>query len=52
MLDEGTKSFYDFDHFDERFGQSKIYGQPPRVSDEFATYDDWILAWSDFKAGL
>lgn len=52
LMDAGTKALFDYDHFDEQFKRLKIYGQPPRTSDQYATYDDWLQVWSDFRAGF
>lgn len=52
LMDAVTRGLFDYDNFDEKFKAIKIYGQPPRSSDKYATYDDWLQAWADFKAGL
>lgn len=52
LMDSETKALFDYEHFDEQFKTLKIYGQPPRTSDEFATYDDWLQVWADFRAGF
>lgn len=52
LMDEQTKALFDYDNFDEQFKSIKIYGQPPRTSGEFATYDDWLQVWADFRAGF
>lgn len=52
LMDEETRALFDYDNFDEQFKTMKIYGQPPRSSDEHATYDDWLQAYADFKAGF
>ncbi|KQV27181.1 hypothetical protein ASC97_24705 [Rhizobium sp. Root1203] len=52
LMDAQTKDLFDYDNFDEKFKTLKIYGQPPRTSDKFATYDDWLQVWADFRAGF
>lgn len=52
LMDEVTRGLFDYDNFDAAFSAIKIYGQPPRTSDEFATYDDWLQKWADFRAGF
>lgn len=52
VMDEATRALFDYDNFDEQFKAMKIYGQPPRTSTEFATYDDWLQVWADFRAGF
>ncbi|OWV98896.1 hypothetical protein ATY79_19415 [Rhizobium sp. R693] len=52
LMDAQTKALFDYDNFDEQFKRLKIYGQPPRTSDKYATYDDWLQIWSDFRAGF
>lgn len=52
LMDPVTKGLFDYDNFDTAFAAMKVYGQPPRSSDEFATYDDWLQKWADFRAGF
>lgn len=52
LMDAGTKALFDYDNFDQQFKTMKVYGQPPRTSTEFATYDDWLQVWADFRAGF
>lgn len=52
LMDAQTRALFDYDNFDAQFKSIKIYGQPPRSSDQFATYDDWLQIWADFRAGL
>ncbi|USJ27983.1 ABC transporter substrate-binding protein [Ensifer adhaerens] len=52
LMDPETRALFDYDNFDEQFKAMKIYGQPPRTSTEFATYDDWLQIWADFRAGF
>ncbi|RUM20494.1 extracellular solute-binding protein [Rhizobium vallis] len=52
LMDQQTRALFDYDNFDSAFAAMKIYGQPPRTSDKYATYDDWLQVWSDFRAGF
>lgn len=52
VMDDATRALFDYAKFDEKFGTTKIYGQPPRTSDQYAPYEAWLQAWSDFKAGF
>jgi len=52
LMDEATRSLFDYANFDEAFSNIKIPDQPPRNSTEFATYDDWLQKWADFRAGF
>lgn len=52
LMDEVTRGLFDYDNFDAAFSAIRIYGQPPRTSDQYATYDDWLQKWADFRAGF
>jgi spermidine/putrescine-binding protein len=52
LMDEATRSLFDYENSDKAFASIAIPNQPPRVSDEFATYDDWLQKWADFRAGF
>ncbi|RUX21817.1 extracellular solute-binding protein [Mesorhizobium sp. M7A.F.Ca.US.011.01.1.1] len=52
LMDETTKALFDYANFDEQFKHIRIYGQPPRTSDQYATYDDWLQVWADFRQGF
>jgi spermidine/putrescine-binding protein len=52
LMDEVSRSLFDYDNFDAAFSGVKIYGMPPRTSDQYATYDEWLQKWSDFRAGF
>ena len=52
IMDETTRALFDYDNFDAQFKNIKIYGQPPRTSDQYATYDDWLQVWADFRQGF
>jgi len=51
-MDDATKSLFEYDRIDEVLQQSPLKGQPPRESEQFATYDDWLQAWASFRAGF
>ena len=51
-MDEATKSLFDYDNVDKFLETAPIKGQPPRQSDKYATYDDWLQAWASFRAGF
>ncbi len=52
LMDVVTRGLFYYDNFDADLSAIKIYGQPPRTSDEYATYDDWLQKWADFRAGF
>lgn len=52
LLNEQTRALFDYTNLEDVFKSSPILGQPPRTSDQFATYDDWLQAWSEFRAGF
>lgn len=52
LLDETTHALFDFENFDAAFASIRFYGQPPRTSDDYATYDDWLQKWADFRSGF
>ncbi len=52
FMDEASRSLFEYDKIDEVLEKSPLKGQPPRESDEFATYDDWLQAWASFRAGF
>lgn len=52
LLDEQTRSLFDYENLDRVFAKSPMQAPPPQVSGEFATYNDWLQAWSDFKSGF
>lgn len=52
LMDATTRGLFDYDNFDAAFAAMKVYGQPPRSSDDYATYDDWLQKWADFRAGF
>lgn len=52
FMDASTRSLFDYDRIDEVLQQSPLKGQPPRESELYATYDDWLQAWASFRAGF
>jgi spermidine/putrescine transport system substrate-binding protein len=38
-------------NLDAVFKAAPLYGIPPRESDTYATYSDWVDAWNEFKVG-
>ncbi|MNN72542.1 hypothetical protein D3C81_1885920 [compost metagenome] len=51
-MDAATRSLFDYERIDEVLQQSPLKGQPPRESELYATYDDWLQAWASFRAGF
>lgn len=51
LLDEKSRSRIDYDAIETMFAAG-LPGIPPRASDTHATYDDWVAAWQEFKAGM
>lgn len=52
LLDEITRSFFDYENLSADLANSPMQGLPPRESAEFATFDDWVAAWEEFKLGF
>ena len=50
LLDEKTAALYDYNKIEEVFKNAPVYSLPPRESDQFATYDDWLSMWEEVKA--
>ncbi len=50
LLDEPTQALYPYDAVSDYLASAPLYGIPPRESDEYATFDDWLSAWQAFKA--
>ena len=50
LLDEKTASLYDYEHMEDMFKNAPLYTWPPRESDEFTTFDQWIAMWEEVKA--
>ena len=51
FMDEAARKRIDYSKIDEIFAAG-MPGIPPIESSEFATYDNWITAWQEFKAGM
>ncbi|WP_292551473.1 PotD/PotF family extracellular solute-binding protein [Mesorhizobium sp.] len=51
LLDEASRKRIDYSAIDKIFA-SGLPGIPPRTSETHATYDDWVTAWQEFKAGM
>ena len=43
-------AMYDYEKLGEIFERAPIFDTPPRESDEFATYNDWVQMWEELKA--
>jgi len=50
-MDDATKALFDYSNLDAVFKAAPLYGIPPRESDTYATYSDWVDAWNEFKVG-
>lgn len=50
-MDDATKALFDYSNLDAVFKAAPLYGIPPRESDSYATYSDWVDAWNEFKVG-
>ncbi|MBY3381826.1 ABC transporter substrate-binding protein [Rhizobium laguerreae] len=52
MMDNSTRTLFDYANLDEVFKKAPLQGIPPRASDTYATFDQWVEKWSDFKSGF
>ncbi|MCY1546462.1 hypothetical protein D9M68_824600 [compost metagenome] len=52
LMEPSVRALFDYDNVDSFLKQSPLKGQPPRTSEQYATYDDWLQAWSSFRAGF
>ncbi|MDR5832574.1 extracellular solute-binding protein [Caballeronia sp. LP006] len=50
LLDAKTRALFDYNTIDQLLATTPLKGQPPRTSSQYATYADWLQAWSDFRA--
>jgi spermidine/putrescine transport system substrate-binding protein len=50
-MDEPALKRIDYNNIEEIFAAG-LPGIPPLQSTEFATYDEWVAAWQEFKAGM
>lgn len=51
-MDEETKALFDYANIESALEKSPIHDLPPASSDKYATYDDWLQGWNDFKSGI
>lgn len=51
LLDAETKALFDYSDVEGIFKAAPLIGIPPLESDQYATYQDWVAAWNEFKAG-
>jgi spermidine/putrescine transport system substrate-binding protein len=51
LMDDNTRALFDYNDLDSVFANAPLLGIPPRVSDKYATYSEWVDAWNEFKAG-
>lgn len=49
MLKPDLKKLYDYDSVDTFFDRAPVYSEIPSEGDRFATYQDWVNAWSQVK---
>lgn len=52
LLDAKTRALFDYSTIDHLLATTPLKGQPPRTSTRYATYADWLQAWSDFRATI
>lgn len=50
LLDEKTAALYDYNKIEDVFKNAPVYSLPPRKSDQYATYDQWLSMWEEVKA--
>jgi spermidine/putrescine transport system substrate-binding protein len=50
LLDEKTAALYDYTKIEDVFKNAPVYSLPPRESDQYATYDQWLSMWEEVKA--
>ncbi len=50
LTEPSIAAMYDYERLDEIFEIAPVFDMPPRESDEYATYDDWVEAWEEVKA--
>ncbi|MES2433444.1 MAG: PotD/PotF family extracellular solute-binding protein [Pseudomonadota bacterium] len=51
-MDAATRALFSYDDLDKVFASSPLQGIPPRKSDAYATYDQWVAKWEEFKLGF
>lgn len=53
LMDETNRARFDYDNIDRLFAAYGLPGIPPQEEDgTHATYDQWVAAWQDFRAGI
>lgn len=52
LMDEATRALFDYTDLNKVFESSPLQGIPPRESDSYATYDQWVAKWEEFKLGF
>jgi spermidine/putrescine transport system substrate-binding protein len=50
LLDEDTAALYDYAKIEDVFKLAPVYSLPPRESDQYATYEQWLSMWEEVKA--
>ncbi len=50
FLDEDTAKLYDYENIEQLFEKAPVYSLPPRESEQYATYDQWLQMWEEVKA--
>jgi spermidine/putrescine-binding protein len=51
QLDETTRALYPYEDLEGLLERAPFYGNPPRESAEFVTFDEWQAKWQELKAG-
>lgn len=52
LMDDATRALFDYNDLSGIFKKAPFAKIPPVQSEEFATFDDWMRAYTDFKAGF
>jgi putative spermidine/putrescine transport system substrate-binding protein/spermidine/putrescine transport system substrate-binding protein len=50
LMSSTMASAYRYDEIDQVFDKAPLYSGVPVESDEYTTLDEWLAAWTDFKA--
>lgn len=51
-MDDATRALFDYNNLEEVFKKAPLPDIPPRESDKYAIYDQWVEAWTAFKGGF
>jgi spermidine/putrescine-binding protein len=51
LLPDSMHALFDYSNIDKALEAAPFLGIPPLKSTQYATYSDWVSAWTDFKAG-